>query len=555
MPINYKDFRKKNNLPENPYGGMGAGKAIQNIRDRGDTSFGQETDLPGPQDVGMGNKNAIDRGMATFGTDRGMGTQRGGDGLPPVGGDFSDFAGRSMKGFQTGFRQGVELEPEFGPHIQEADLPGKNIYPGSFDFTRDAMQQLGNRHDPSGFGERLPPERIGEIGSDVFASNVDKMVEEKLPDVGGGEIDSTLIEEPAAELPIETLDTPESQITTTMLPDVGGDQDLDAGADATYGDDALDQYSEYAMGDEDPMVTAERSRLERNNLLRSEQAKRQAHERAVNSNYQPGTPQYEQIMRNAITDSSNQNIQAEKNFNDFARARRSDRQRELMNIHEAGVDAKEAAWDRFEDVVKFLPSLKSKEALLRAQLGGVDLSTTIQGMYGTDGIIKDEYKDLTQAQLVYEGIVQSVDQMKFSPDGDAWEDGEKEKYADTFYQENFENILYGSQEQGEARDVSEEQKGRIKTFVETGDASKMIKEDWGNLDATQRATLQDKSKPWDKQGTELWQPNDVINKDNDLYVVKSNEEIWSYGDKTFYQITVINTVSGEQEKVFFTLKK
>lgn len=257
------------------------------------------------------------------------------------------------------------------------------------------------------------------------------------------------------------------------------------------GKKARDQFSKYALGEEDPQVTAERQRLERNNLNRTEQARRLAHERAVRSGFQPGSAQYEQMMRQGVSDANNQNIQAENSFNDFARARRSDRQKELEGLfegeYERGREGKADAWKDFNQIVKFLPSDVAQQNLMRAKLGGQDISQSFQNMYGPDGVIKDEFKDLTKAELVKQGIEDSINQMEINPDTDKpWEGTEKKEYIDKFYRDNFENILFPSKVQSKEIKEQEATETRIQDFIKNGDASKMSSEDWAKMTPSQR---------------------------------------------------------------------
>lgn len=357
------------------------------------------------------------------------------------------------------------------PTRPDVEPTGMDLGGPDFDLSQDRFGLMNRFQRPM----KVPKRELPPPGG-VPPATRDSVFTQAPPEEPTGQ-PVVLTDEPAMGAPAAEAPPPTEPMA---LPDVMQDTGVQEAGEGAFG-----QYTKYAMGDEDPMVTAERQRMERNNLLRTEQAKRTAHERAVNAGYRPGTPQYEQMMRGAVTDAHNQNIQAENNLNDFARARRSERQAELMNIYEKGVQADESAWERFEDVSKFLPSLKAQEQAMMAQLGGVSLSATIQGMYGPDGTLKSEYKDLTQAQLVKQGIKDAVREMANSPDGNPWKSGEQDKYIETFYQENFENILYPSE--GAAKEREEEQTSdkRIEDYIKTGDTSKMQDSDYARMDAAQ----------------------------------------------------------------------
>lgn len=319
-----------------------------------------------------------------------------------------------------------------------------------------------------------PPPPKGYTPQEIAAINAAR--EEKgLPQAALESVTQKAVDAPTSlppALPTTALDKPIGYDTTAL------------------GEQALDQYSKYALGDEDPQVTAERERLERNKVLQSSQAKRTAHERAVQSGFMPGSPQYEQMMNQATTAASNANIQAENAFNDFSRARRRDRQGEIENIlggEFSRVGSQQSLdFRNFNQLVKFLPSDKAQQMLSIADSQGMNLSTTIQNMYSPDGTLKPEFKDLSKPELIKEGMKQSVDQMANNPEtGNAWSGTEKEDYVNKFYDDNFKNILYPAETQTGQIEEKEASKSRVQDALDSGDYSKMDQTDWANMTNTQ----------------------------------------------------------------------
>jgi len=253
---------------------------------------------------------------------------------------------------------------------------------------------------------------------------------------------------------------------------------------------AMDKFSEYALQDEDPQVTAERDRLERNNLLRVEQSRRTAHANAVRAGFQPGSAQYEQMMRESVSSAENQGISATNSFNDFMRGRRSDQQRELEGLASgefSRIGTQESRdWNEFNQLVKFLPSDKAQQMLAVSKATGVDITESIQGMYGESGELKPEFVDLSQPELIKKGIEQSVALMTNNPDtGIPWVGNEKSSYIDKFYSDNFQNILAPSQTETEQATEQKASKSRAETAVESGDYSLLTETDWNNMTDTQ----------------------------------------------------------------------
>jgi len=273
----------------------------------------------------------------------------------------------------------------------------------------------------------------------------------------------------------------------TVVPD----QQTPTGYDTTKtGREALGKYTEYAMGDEDPQVTAERQRMERNKAVSLQSAERNAHEQAVRAGFTPGSPQYEQMRRSAVTDARNANIQAENAFGDFSRGRRSDQQRELETLaggeftRVGSQQNRDAA--QFANLVKFLPSDKAQQMFAVANAKGLDLTASMSGMYDISGNLKPEYSDKTKPELIKQGIEQSVGQMALNPDtGKPWTDQEKANYTDKFYRDNFQNILYPSQVQSEQVVEQKQAKGRVDLAVESGDYSQMTNSDWSKISESQ----------------------------------------------------------------------
>jgi len=262
------------------------------------------------------------------------------------------------------------------------------------------------------------------------------------------------------------------------------------------GDEALDKFSEYALADEDPQVTAERKRLERNSVMQAQQAKRQAHENAIRNGFQPGTQQYEQMMRDAVSDARTANTTQMNAFNDFARARRSDQQAELEGLASGEFSRLGTEQQReqreFENLVKFLPSDIAQQALAVGQAQGVDLKSSFTNMYNSDGTLKPEYQDKTQPELIKQGIEQAVGQMTTNPDtNEAWKGTEQQDYINKFYNDNFQNILYPAQTQSEQITEEKAASDRIGKFLSSGDASEMADSDWSTLTTTQLKEAKD----------------------------------------------------------------
>jgi hypothetical protein len=293
-----------------------------------------------------------------------------------------------------------------------------------------------------------------------------------------------------AEVPkVVSTEVPEKE-TLPVLPEPQGVPPAKTYDTTAIGEQAMDKFSEYAMADEDPQVTAERDRLERNNLLRVEQSRRMAHGNAIRAGFQPGSAQYEQMMRETVSSAENQGISATNSFNDFVRSRRSDQQRELEGLAEgefSRVGTQESReWNEFNQLVKFLPSDKAQQMLAVSKATGVDVTSAIGRMYDESGTIKPEYADMSQPELIRKGIEQSVELMTNNPDtGKAWVGNEKATYIDKFYSENFQNIIAPSQTQTGQAEEQKASKSRAEQSIESGDYSMLTEGDWNNFTDTQ----------------------------------------------------------------------
>ena len=256
------------------------------------------------------------------------------------------------------------------------------------------------------------------------------------------------------------------------------------------GAEAMDKFSEYALADEDPQVTAERDRLERNNLLRTEQARRMAHSNAIRAGFQPGSAQYEQMMRDTVSGAENEGIAATNSFNDFVRGRRADQQRELEGIAtgEFGKLGTQQARETqaFNNLVKFLPSDKAQQMLAVSQAKGLNINEAMTNMYDESGELKAEFKDLTESELVKQGLEQAIGQMTINPEtSEAWKGDEQSNYIEKFYAENFQNIIAPSQGQAEIATETGLSKDRVDKAVTSGSFGDLTQADWNNITDTQ----------------------------------------------------------------------
>lgn len=374
----------------------------------------------------------------------------------------------------------------------------------------DENNNMGNTPPPQGINTNPEINTGGMPLAKGSASDADSSSSSSLPNLNTGNVDNKLWDMGPTQnnntpgdwgfqdnTNYPNLDTTDERLikADNLVPPPADDDDLDWDDLET---EAMGAYSAYAMN-EDPMVASEQRRLERNNLLRLDQSKRAAHEMAVNAGYLPGTAQYEELLRNAVTDAENQNITATNALHDFMRQRRSDRQGELMNIYEEGVQADDKAWNRMEDMSKFIGSVAGQEAFARAHIAGVPLEDAIANLYDADGNLKSDYKDKTHAELVKAGLEDAVGQMKTNPDGadKPWTEEEKKAYVEKFYQDNFENLVYGTQLQTEERTEEQEEDAarddRVSAYFKDNDPSKMLPGDWEALTDSQRAEIQEKA--------------------------------------------------------------
>lgn len=291
----------------------------------------------------------------------------------------------------------------------------------------------------------------------------------------------------ATPLPPKTV-APMEQTTTT--PEVGYKT-------TDIGQQAMDKFSQRALAEEDPQVAAERQRLERNSVLMEQKARREGHDRAVQAGYRPGSPQYEQMLTQSVSNARNANIQAMNSFNDFARSRRADQQRELEGLlsgefSRVGVQQSRDVQD-FNNLVKFLPSDKAQQMLAVANAKGMDLTSAMSGMYDMSGNLKGEFQDMSKPELVKQGIEQSVDQMNTNPDtGEAWKGTEKSDYIDKFYSDNFQNLLFPSETQTEQVTEKKASKESVEKALESGDLGDLAPEDWANMTTSQRKDAKEK---------------------------------------------------------------
>jgi len=437
MPINYKQYKKRTG--SNPYGQGGFGFQTPERPPLLDT--GSSTTIPGQ---GPGQPGQEQSGLAT--------------------------PNRALNPNQ---QFGIGPQPQYSPQEEQAN----RLQPAATPFNQSRFgNQVPNLTagppQPQGFTEFQQQPTVGGFGAAPQPQPQQFSEFQQQPTIGG--------EAPAG--PPQPAG-PQPPVQPPIGPDVGPPQP--AGYQTTeLGDEATKQYSKYALGDEDPDVTAQRQRLEREQLNRVEQAKREAHQEAGRRGYSPGHPIYEKMMNNAESSARNANIEAQNAFGDFARGRRSDRQRELAQISETEFGRAERgrteAWSDFNQIVKFLPSDAAQQELMRKKLGGQDIKEAFRNMYQPDGTLKAEYRDLSKVELIKKGISDAFGAMTTNPDtGKPFaSDAERKAAEDKFYDDNFENILFPAQTQAGQREEQQATQGRIDAFLDGGPISAMGESDW-----------------------------------------------------------------------------
>jgi len=180
-------------------------------------------------------------------------------------------------------------------------------------------------------------------------------------------------------------------------------------------------------------------------------------------------------------------------------------------------------------------------------------------------------------------MTDAVSQMEINPEtGEAWKEGEQEAYVEGLYADNFQNLLWSSEEVTEGREEQGAAEGRLEGFLSTGDTAGLQPEDWQYLTPTQignaikdghivdYTTTNVPTHQWEtkdkmsgaeavqkmKEAFPNYEPGTVIQKDGELYIIQGWSATsgldWSLTKGTLERVRLTATPAsgGEPIKIY-----
>ena len=335
--------------------------------------------------------------------------------------------------------------------------------------------------------------------------------------------------------------TPDSQPITPAVPDYGGRKVVTGTMRSFENPNANGELDALAAQQttpppvditpiapaEDQLTKQMQLRTEQDNLRNTQQARRNAHERAVRAGYAPGSAQYEQMMRNAETDASDQNIAATNKFREFATQREGEvSDRDLREFQALG---------------SFVESTTGQSMLAEVVAKGGNWQEAMGNLYTTDAqgrrVLKPENRDKSANELM-RATLQETAKNIFDTEA------EQTEWVNDLMRKQAEQGVAGLDITDKTQTLAEGVQTRINTAIESNDYSQMLTEDWTSLDSDQKSTLQGKATAMtDSNNTgDSWRDLDNMTNDsarstwlsrNEMAKPEMKGKVITYNNKTY----------------------
>jgi len=245
---------------------------------------------------------------------------------------------------------------------------------------------------------------------------------------------------------------------------------------------------------QDPLIEQMKLRTQRENIQNTQKNRRDAHERAIRAGFQEGSPQYEEMMRNAETQAKNQNIAADNKFREFATGREDQiRSRDFSEdmatkdfelrrqSQEFGqeMDTKDMDFRDFNNSIKFVESDIGRSLLAGIQAEGGDWSTAMNQLYTTDAdgkrVLHPMHKDKTSSELIKASLDETVKNITVNPEGadEPWGVAEREAWVSNKVNQIAGQGLQGLDITSTENEKTAEDKSQFEKALEVGDFNDM----------------------------------------------------------------------------------
>lgn len=241
----------------------------------------------------------------------------------------------------------------------------------------------------------------------------------------------------------------------------------------------------------DPLTQQMKLKMEQDNIRNKEQTRRLTHERAVRAGYMPGTPEYEQMMRQGLTQASEQNIMATNQYNQFA-AQRKD---EITNNQ-----MKEA-----QNYIGQIPSDVGRSAFQGLIAEGMDPKQAFAQIM-QEGKLTGEGKYLDQTEVARRvaAATEEVASMTTNPDNIPgqpplpWGPDEQAAYRDKVISSITRQKLAPLEDRDKVREEEKLEEVRLQKYIDDDDFTDMLDGDYASMSKTQKKEVKDQSKSYER---------------------------------------------------------
>jgi len=408
--------------------------------------------------------------------------------------------------------------------------------------------------------------------------------------------------------PAETLPADATPVDTTLPAEITPPEDLSLTApDAVtdLGSFVEDETLRGLQTGEFAGIQSQANRTDRNRSTRDYMINKQARERAANSGFAPGTKQYQDIMAQAQSEISRGNLAGEQALNQATRdefqtymdrAQGIETQKFGQAVGERGLkltrddvkylrDKEGKVTDKADanNVINNIKDQKAKQALLEAlNTGGIDaFNAKLSEVIGDSGTIDPRYRSSSTIETMFQEAEEWVNRLNPKTAGET-----DEAYAARtapMVNERMKELDAAKQQPiTEGAKIADEEAAlstRLDTALDSGNFTSLTKEDWTQLNGTQRSKLKSQSVTWESLGVtedygDGWDDEDmnpdnysdseakrrylaktpttvgqIISKGGKIYIVIDPARVSSAGDNKRIKTVAIDTSTGEEANI------